>query len=280
MPFANSNGVKIYYELMGSGSPLVLLPGQASDHRMWDDVVDDYSGSHQLVLIDYRGTGQSDMPTTPPYSTRLFAKDVIAVLDDAGFDRAHAFGVSFGGRTAQWLGIDHSDRLGGLVLGCTTPGNAHGVKRPDDVVAFFANPPADPDEAFRRRMELFVTDEFYNKHPEWVALTRQRRAVVKLPPEISELHEEASEGHDSWAHLPEITAKTLVIHGSQDRLNAAGNGPLLASRIPGAELHMVEGARHMFYVEFREETRKTILDFLARTPITKSTERATPSRHN
>jgi pimeloyl-ACP methyl ester carboxylesterase len=55
-----------------------------------------------------------------------------------------------------------------------------------------------------------------------------------------------------------------VIHGSADRLNAAGNGPLLAKTIPGAELHMVEGARHLFYVERREESRQVILNFLAR----------------
>ncbi len=274
MPFANSDGVKIYYELKGSGSPLVLLAGQASDHHSWEDVLDDYTGDHQVVLIDYRGTGQSDMPTSPPYSTRLFAKDVIAVLDACGFERAHVFGISFGGRVSQWLGIDHSSRLGGLVLGCTTPGNAHGVKRPDDVVEFFAHPPSDPEVAFRRRMGLFVTDEFYDAHPEWVAAFRERRARAKLPTEVSDQHEVASEGHDGWDHLPEITAATLVVHGSADRLNAAGNGPLLASKIPNAELHMVEGARHLFYVERREESRRVILDFLARVPLTKSPARA------
>lgn len=272
MPYANSDGVKIYYELRGRGEPLVLLPGQASDHESWDDVASDYTDSNQLVLIDYRGTGKSDMPTTPPYSTRLFARDVIVVLDDAGFERAHAFGISFGGRTAQWLGIDHSPRLGGLVLGCTTPGNAHGVKRPDDVVAFFADPGPDPEVAFRKRMALFVTDAFYDSHPGWVKTFRERRARAKIPAEIGDLHEVASEGHDSWDHLPEITAATLVMHGTEDRLNASGNGPLLASRIPNAKLHMVEGARHLFYIEKREETRKTIVDFLATVPL--STARA------
>lgn len=269
MPFASSDGVRIYYELRGSGEPLVLLAGQATDHHGWDDVVVGYAAGHQVVLLDYRGTGQSDMPTTPAYSTRLFARDVIAVLDDAGFERAHAFGVSFGGRVGQWLGIDYSNRLGGLVLGCTTPGNAHGVRRPDDVVAFFANPPADPDTAFRMRMELMVTPGFCDSHPEWVAATRERRRRVSLPPEIAELHEVASEGHDAWELIPSIGAPTLVIHGTDDRLNATGNGPLLASRIPGAELHLVPGARHMFYVEFPEESRKVILDFLARHPVAK-----------
>lgn len=267
MPFADSHGVKIYYELRGHGEPFVLLPGQASDHETWDDVAEDYESDHQLVLIDYRGTGKSDMPTSPPYSTRLFANDVVAVLDDAGLERAHAFGISFGGRTAQWLGIDHSDRLGGLVLGCTTPGNAHGVKRPDDVVAFFANPPADPEVAFRERMKLFVTDEFYDSNPEWVKTFRERRARAKIPPAVADQHEIASEGHDAWDGLPKITAATLVMHGSADRLNAAGNGPLLASRIPNAKLHMVEGARHLFYLEKREETSRTILEFLATVPI-------------
>src|SRR5205814_8283784 len=59
---------------------LPILSGQASDHESWDDVAADYQDQHQLVLIDYRGTGKSDMPTSPPYSTRLFAQDVVAVL--------------------------------------------------------------------------------------------------------------------------------------------------------------------------------------------------------
>ena len=56
------------------------------------------------------------------------------------------------------------------------------------------------------------------------------------------LHHLASEGHDAWDQLPTIAAPTLVIHGSDDRLNPTPNAPLLAERISGAELYIVQGA--------------------------------------
>ena len=85
------------------------------------------------IVYDHRGTGQSDKPKSPPYSTRQFAADAIAILDEIGVERAHIYGISMGGRIGQWLAIDYPTRVGALILGCTTPGNAHGVVRPADV---------------------------------------------------------------------------------------------------------------------------------------------------
>ena len=56
---------------------------------------------HRVIVLDYRGTGQSDKPNEPAYSTRGFAQDAVAVLELLGIERAHAYGVSMGGRVAQ-----------------------------------------------------------------------------------------------------------------------------------------------------------------------------------
>ena len=66
----------------------------------------------------------------------------IAILDHLHIPCAHAYGVSMGGRICHWLGIDHANRIGVLVLSCTTPGNAHGVRHPTDVDAMLATPQA------------------------------------------------------------------------------------------------------------------------------------------
>jgi pimeloyl-ACP methyl ester carboxylesterase len=116
MPFATTpDGTRLYFECHGTGTPLLLLAGQASDHREWDGVRADFAAQHRVIVLDYRGTGQSDKPGAPAYSTRGFAQDAVAVLDQLGLNRAHAYGISMGGRVAQWLAIDHPQRLGALV---------------------------------------------------------------------------------------------------------------------------------------------------------------------
>jgi 3-oxoadipate enol-lactonase len=169
-----------------------------------------------------------------------------------------------GGRICQWLGIEHADRVGALVLGCTTPGNAHGVRRPAEVDAVMANRPADPREAVSAMLNLVYTPGWIAAHPEVITQTHQ---TPQIPVDAQRLHYLASEGHDSWDLLPTIKAPTLVIHGSDDQLNPTANAYLLAERIPGAELYIVEGGRHGYFVEFREEASRVVNEFLARHPL-------------
>ena len=266
MPFAmTSDGVRLYYETMGTGEPLLLVMGQAGDHHGWDFVRGDFANQYQVIVYDHRGTGQSDKPEQPPYSTRGFAQDAIAILDHLGIARAHAYGISMGGRICQWLGIDHGDRLGALVLGCTTPGNAHGVRRPPEVDADMRNPSPDP-AAMARGLSRLLSPEWVAAHPTYMAAMAEA-ALHPIPEYARKLHYQASEGHDAWALLPTIKAPTLVIHGSNDQVTMTANATLRAERIPGAELSIVEGGRHMFFLEFREEAGRVVKEFLARHPL-------------
>jgi pimeloyl-ACP methyl ester carboxylesterase len=147
MPIADSNGCRIYYETFGEGEPLLLVAGQASDRRGWDGVREGLQNHYHVIVYDHRGTGLSDTPTEPAYTTRLLAADAIAVLDSLGIERAHAYGVSMGGRICQWLGIEHSPRVASLILCSTTPGNAHGVARDPEINAAMAKGLADPEAA-------------------------------------------------------------------------------------------------------------------------------------
>lgn len=264
MPYATaSDGVRLYYEEIGAGEPLLLINGQAGDHTGWDLVRDDFAGHYRVIVFDHRGTGLSDKPTEPPYSTRGFARDTIAILDSLGIPRAHAYGISMGGRICQWLGIEYPDRIGALVLGCTTPGNAHGVRRPPEVDAIMANRPADPQEAMDALLSMMCSPAWIAAHPEYLERMREQ-ALHPIPAYAQRLHYLASEGHDAWDLLPTIKAPTLVIHGSEDVVNPTANAYLLAERIPGAELYIVTGGRHGYFIEFREEPSRVVNEFLAR----------------
>ncbi len=260
------DGARLYYEEVGTGDPLLLISGQGGDHRDWDAVREDFAPHYRVIVFDHRGTGQSDKPTEPPYTTRGFAQDAIAILDHLGIARAHAYGVSMGGRIGQWLGIDYAERIGALVLGCTTPGNAHGVKRPPETDAAFRSRPSDPDAALDALLPLLFSPDWITAHPDYVAQMKQE-AQHPIPPYAQRLHYLASEGHDAWDLLPTIKAPTLVIHGSEDVINPTANAPLLVSRIPDAELYIVAGGRHGYFIEFREEADGVINAFLARYPL-------------
>lgn len=266
MAYAQVNGVSLYYEVHGEGEPLLLLSGQGSDHHGWDGVREDFAAHYRVIVFDHRGTGLSDKPEAPPYSTRGFAADAVGLLDHLGIQRAHAYGISMGGRICQWLGIDYPDRIGSLVLGCTTPGNAHGVARPAEVNEGMANRPDDPDAALAFLLPLMVSPAYAAAHPEYVERLRERYRNP-IPAFARRLHYLASEGHDAWDLLPRITAPTLVIHGDDDLVNPTANAYLLAQRIPGAELYIVRGGRHGYFVEFREEASAVVLDFLRRHPL-------------
>jgi pimeloyl-ACP methyl ester carboxylesterase len=267
MPYAMApDGTRLYFEEHGQGEPLLLISGQGGDHRNWELVRDDFAAHHRVITADYRGTGHSDKPAEPPYSVQGFARDFVAILDYLDIPRAHAYGVSMGGRVCQWLGINHPTRIGGLVLGCTTPGNAHGVRRPPEVDALMANRPADSDERLKFYLDRLYTPAWAATHPVEVAQIR-KRLDDPIPVFAQKLHYQASEAHDAWDLLPTIAAHTLVIHGSDDFVNPTANAYLLAERIRNAELCIIPGARHGFYVDFRDQASRAVLDFLSRHPL-------------
>lgn len=258
MPFAIAkDGVQLYYETIGMGDPILLVMGQGSDHHGWDEVRDDFAVRYQVIVYDQRGTGQSDKPKTPPYSTRGFAQDAIAVLDHINIQCAHIYGISMGGRICQWLASDYPERVGAVVLGCTTPGNAHGVRRSQEVDELMVK---GEREAI---LSTLVSPGWMKSHPEYLEKWEEQEKNP-IPEYARRLHYLASEEHDTWSILPEIKAPTLVIHGSEDQINVTANAHLLAEYIPNAELYIVSGGRHLFFLEFREEASRVVLDFLAR----------------
>lgn len=251
------DGTRLAYDVTGDGPPLLLVAGQASDRSVWDLVTGDFAAHHRVIRFDHRGTGLSDAPDVP-YSTRGFAEDAIAVLDAAGAARAHVYGISMGGRIGQWLAIDHAARLGALVLGCTTPGNAHGVRRPPEVDPILAS------GLPSRMLPYMVSEDWLAAHPEVLeALIANARDRPVLP-HARKLHFLASEAHDAWDLLPSITTPTLVVHGEADQINVVGNAHKLVERIPHAELHILPGARHYYFWDHRPAASELVLGFLAR----------------
>jgi pimeloyl-ACP methyl ester carboxylesterase len=124
MPYATGSGVRIHYEVEGSGVPLVLHPGFAGSLADWYSAgyVDALKGQYTLVLMDQRGHGASGKPhETARYTIDQRVADILAVLDALGIDRAHFLGYSAGGNFGFYLGAWAPYRCLSLALGAGTP---------------------------------------------------------------------------------------------------------------------------------------------------------------
>jgi pimeloyl-ACP methyl ester carboxylesterase len=255
-----ADGAALYNEVNGQGDDLlVLIAGQSNNHHWWDAPRPDFDVRFRTVVFDHRGTGRSDKPESG-YDTRVFATDVVAILDDIGAGRAHVYGTSMGGRVAQWLAADHPARVRRLVLGCTSPGLPHGVERSAEIRRALAQ----RDRAKARQVLL---DLMYT--PDWLATHDGPFTTVgdpQMPPHALRGHFLASKNHDGWDACAKITAPTLVVHGAGDVFNPAANAPLLADRIPGARATLIPKARHAYFEEFRAVASPLVVDFLATTP--------------
>jgi pimeloyl-ACP methyl ester carboxylesterase len=250
-----ADGTLIAYQIEGEGPPLLLLAGQANNHHWWDGVREDFAPVRSTITLDYRGTGTSGKPQTP-YSTELFAEDALAVLDELEVPVADVYGASMGGRTAQILAATAPQRVRRLVLGCTSPGGRNGVERDDAVRRSLGR--LDREAARRALAELMYTPGWLARHPG----PHQTMGDPDMPDHARRLHLLASARHDAWDLLPAISARTLVLHGTDDVFNPTANAPLLAGRIPDARMELIEGARHAYFEEFRETAGKLVLEFL------------------
>ena len=121
MAFATTDdGVKLYYEVRGEGTPILFVHEFAGDHRSWEHQLRHFSRRYQCITYGARGYPPSDVPTDPAaYSQGRAVADAITVLDAVGADKAFVVGNSMGGFAVLHLGLRHPERLLGMVSsGC------------------------------------------------------------------------------------------------------------------------------------------------------------------
>ena len=176
------------------------------------------------------------------------AGDVVAVLDAAGISRAHVLGASLGGMVAQELAITWPERVGRLVLACTTPGWPAGYPMPAASLRLIMATHGMPLEAARRRHTGHaLSARAVQRDP---ALAGRLMAVQDARPVAREvLSAQAMAGARYAGRLGRIGARTLVVHGSADTVVDPRNARLLAGRITGARLVTFPGLGHLLFWE-------------------------------
>ena len=122
MKFATNpdDGVRIAYELVGKGAPLLLFHGSLASRSLWSALgyVDAMRDENELILVDARGHGDSEKPTTmDAYAMERLVGDVLAVLDDCGLAQTAYLGYSLGGRVGFGVAIEAPERVCALIIG-------------------------------------------------------------------------------------------------------------------------------------------------------------------
>jgi len=264
MPFTTNQGCKIYWEEEGRGDPILLIMGLGYPAIAWYRTRPVLVKEFRTILFDNRGVGRSEMPPGP-YPIPLMASDALAVLDAAGVETAHVFGISMGGMIAQEFALQYPSRVWSLILGCTAAGGPMAVRAEAEATQMLLARGSMTREEAARAAIPFIYDPGTTQN--LIEEDMEMRRPWFPHPDAYNAQLQGILAWEAYSRLSNISAPTLVLHGESDRLVRAGNGKLIAEKIPGAKLVMIPHASHIFSTDQPEAAHQAILQFL-RTAVT------------
>jgi 3-oxoadipate enol-lactonase len=259
MPTVPVPGGHLHYERAGQGPLVVLLHGIGGSGRSWRHQLTGLADAFTVVAWDARGYGGSSDPPEG-WTIADFADDLAALLDQLGTERAHVVGMSMGGVIALAFAARHPQRLARLVLADTYCGGG-------------TLPPAERQARLERRLAAVASGSLAQFARERAGEVLSSQAPPALRAEVkaimAALHPAgyrqaaiALANADYRPVLSSITAPTLVIWGSEDRVLSRAESERLAAGIPGARLAIIEGAGHASNQERPEEFNRLVRAFL------------------
>lgn len=264
MPFADTNGISLHYDIVGDGPPLCLIGGYRQSSDAWPrPFIEKLSLRCRVITFDNRGTGRSDKPAGG-YDFHHQALDVVGLLDAAGVGRTHLLGFSMGGAIAQRVVVGFPERIDRLALFGTFCGGVFAQSAPWSVMQlFFMTEGLTPEEAARRIWPVTYGADYLAANADAVERQMRRELAHPTPGFVARKQMEALRGFDSHADLPHIRAATLVATGGADKLVMPRNSKILASRIPGARLEILQDLGHRAIWESPDEMADLVGDFFA-----------------
>jgi pimeloyl-ACP methyl ester carboxylesterase len=250
------DGVRVFYEVYGSGEPtFLLLPTWSIIHsRQWKGQIPFLAREHRVVTFDGRGNGRSDRPTVPEaYDEREFALDALAVMDASGADRAILLGYSLGTPRGLILATEHPERVAGAVfVGAQYPGG--GEPLAERVMPWDEELGTDEGWAKYNRhywlrdyagfVEFFFGKIFREPHS-----TKEIEDCVGWGLEttaetlIAAHHGAKPDPEEAQELARNVRCPVLVLHGTDDAIASHTRGRALAEHT-GGDLVLLEGSGH------------------------------------
>lgn len=245
----------IHHVVQGEGVPIVLLNGGMMTTFHWEPVASKLRGKYRVILLDFRGQLQSPITPEAPAPADLsgHARDVVAVLDQLGIEKAHLAGTSFGSLVALTMAAEHPDRVSSVVALNSTaslsPENVEGTKL---LRRLAQEAMAGGDGG--KVLDTIVPTTY---SPEWMAANKdalplRRQQVAALPKGWFagvDAILAALEKMDLAPSLGRIRVPVTVIAGENDVTFPVPQSQELMKAIPGARLEVVPGASHGYVLE-------------------------------
>jgi len=269
MPYASaSDGVKLYYEEVGRGAPIVFVHEFADDVRGWSAQVKFFARRYRTIAFNARGYPPSDVPEdAEQYSQVRAADDIKAVLDHLGLAKGHVIGLSMGGYAALHFGLLYPERalsltVGGAGYGSGSADRAGFHRDTDHVIAQF------------EESGMALVAEFYTRGPTRVQFMAKdpvgwqgfhdrfaggsarghantMRGVQRRRPSIFELE----------SRLERLTVPTLIMTGDEDE-PCLEPALFMKRKIPTAGLVVIPNSGHAINLEEPDLFNRAVLDFL------------------
>ena len=254
MPYSTANGLKIYYEVAGEGTPLILIHANPFDHNLWMYQIAHFSTHFKVIALDLRGYGRSDKPTTP-FSLRDMADDVIGVCRDEGIEEAIFAGCSVGSGIAMLIGLDQPEMCKAIIL--VGGGSGGGRDRQKRIQGYTAG---DFEKYHLEHLRNLVTPEFWQSRlGSYLLGTFTERDPWLSGDCIAEIFR-ARAGTDMTPRLSSMRVPTLVINGEHD--GSLPGGTKTAQLIPGAVHKILPRTGHACCIEDPGGFDALVIEFL------------------
>src|SRR6185437_9599936 len=247
------DGAELYYEKLGGGPPLFLVPGLGGDCRFWGDNVAALAKHFTVVVHDHRGTGRSTLSRID-YSVSQMADDALQLIDGLGLDKVHWCGHSTGGAMGQVLAIEDPERIDRLVLSATWARTDAFFRRLFETRAQILKElgPA----AYLKSSALALNMPSWIRDHDADLSAAEARAKETLPvPEIMLSRIAAIVAHDRRDQLQRVRARTLAICARDDMVTPLYFTEELVRLIPDARSYVLPDGGHFYPIVHGAEFR-------------------------
>lgn len=277
MAFADINGTRIFYEVTGTGEPLVLIPGLGTTHLFFAGAVPVLAQRYQVIGLDLRGVGQSAKPKQA-YSMELWADDIAALLDHLKIGRAHILGSSLGGCVALAFADRYLPKTASLVLAATFSEIDRLLELNYRVRIALIEKVGMTELLADFGVTALFGRSFYETEKGRAVAANTLTMIKQNDKDMYIEHLRAvlrfgccEPGQESQpkftARLKNMSCPALVMVGDEDVLTVAKFSKIMAAALPRVELVIQPGCGHVTMVEKPEESARMIVEFLARNPL-------------
>jgi 3-oxoadipate enol-lactonase len=245
---AKVDGIELNYTVTGEGRALALAHSLGMDGTLWDAQVRHFGGQYRVLTYDARGHGASDKPPGP-YSVERFGEDFYGVLRAAGIERAVVVGLSMGGMAAQALAAAHPEAVEALVLADTTCWYGENATREWEPRAVAAE-----ENGLASLVDFQLTRWFADRTRAEQQDVCDHATRVFLANDIAAYAAScrALGAMDLREKTASIRCPTLILVGEEDYATPPAMAEDLHQRIPGSEMVVLPGVRHLSTVEAPE----------------------------